>query len=640
MFRNFMVENFPFLENDFDALTDYELFCKMMEYVKQFAKDNEDFKRQLQELETYVYNLNIQDAVDNKLDEMAEDGTLTELITQILTLQVTYTYNTVSDMKAAENLVVGSYCRTSGFYNYNDGGGAIYKIREIVNTDVIDDIVLFAITSDETLVAELLPQYKMNSSQFGCVNNEDNTDRFARIVEYINDSILRELYINEGKYLIDEKLSITNVDNLKITGNGTISCEVPTNPAFEITNGENIIIENINLYSTYQYNNVITSNKRGIFHLDNIDNFEIRNVNMNHINSGFVITECNNGKIHDNVTSLAQEWPFFIGDFGEEHELKWNKRLEIYNNLSKNCYDGIKLTGYIQDVLIHDNICTDNQGDGIDFAGHTAVNVSLYNNLCVGNTLNGIEFKHLLRNDYPPISGELLAFNNITIRNNKLINNLVTGIAMNVYYNDNDNSYNLIIDNNEVLYDLAETNTSVYGILTVTNTKDIQNALIVSNNKLNGNFRNGIQIGNGKNIIVDNNNIGATQRGGIILNYSTTYYSTYSIPMDKVIIKNNHIYRAINGCCIQGNNSENITNGVIVNNTFNFDKSSYVFNSVSDTGIVFLTNYSEELFSAIPTGRSWKNIVYYSSDPASTECIGWISTTTSPNATYTKYISL
>ena len=41
MFRNWVIGNFPFLENDFDALTDYELFCKMLEYVKEFAKDND-----------------------------------------------------------------------------------------------------------------------------------------------------------------------------------------------------------------------------------------------------------------------------------------------------------------------------------------------------------------------------------------------------------------------------------------------------------------------------------------------------------------------------------------------------------------------------------------------------------------------
>ena len=82
IFRNWVLENFPFLEDDFDALTDYELFCKMMEYVKTLVKDNEEFKKQLEDLENYVYNLDLQDEVNNKLDEMASDGTLAEIINQ------------------------------------------------------------------------------------------------------------------------------------------------------------------------------------------------------------------------------------------------------------------------------------------------------------------------------------------------------------------------------------------------------------------------------------------------------------------------------------------------------------------------------------------------------------------------------
>ena len=33
--KNFVLQNFPFLEDDFDALTDYQLFCKMTGYVKK-----------------------------------------------------------------------------------------------------------------------------------------------------------------------------------------------------------------------------------------------------------------------------------------------------------------------------------------------------------------------------------------------------------------------------------------------------------------------------------------------------------------------------------------------------------------------------------------------------------------------------
>lgn len=43
--KNKVLQNFPFLEDDFDALTDYELFSKMVGYVKaldSFVKNELD----------------------------------------------------------------------------------------------------------------------------------------------------------------------------------------------------------------------------------------------------------------------------------------------------------------------------------------------------------------------------------------------------------------------------------------------------------------------------------------------------------------------------------------------------------------------------------------------------------------------
>ena len=160
IFRNWVLENFPFLEDDFDALTDYELFCKMMEYVKQFAKDNEEFKKQIKDLENYVYNLDLQDEVDKKLDEMAESGQLTDIIAQYLQLAGVLAFNTVSEMKAATNLANGSICKTLGFSNYNDGNGYYYKVRTVTNSDDIDEFNIIALT-DENLVAEMIYPNKL-----------------------------------------------------------------------------------------------------------------------------------------------------------------------------------------------------------------------------------------------------------------------------------------------------------------------------------------------------------------------------------------------------------------------------------------------------------------------------------------------
>ena len=251
IFKNWIIQNFPFLEDDFDALTDYELFCKMIEYVKTLVKDNKEFKKQLQDLENYIYNLNLQDEVNNKLDEMAQDGTLENIISQYIELMTTYTYNNIAEMKSATNLVNGSFARTSGFYSYNDGGGALYKIRTLVNTDVIDEITLIAL-NEPTLVAELLKQDIMNVRQFGAKGDGVNDDSVSiqKALSFNNNIIIKD-----GIYMIDSvNHNLSPIDNsyIKLI-NSTLKA---------ITNNS----DNYAIMRLYQVENVIIEG--GIFEGD------------------------------------------------------------------------------------------------------------------------------------------------------------------------------------------------------------------------------------------------------------------------------------------------------------------------------------------------------------------------------------
>jgi hypothetical protein len=160
-FRNWVLQNFPFLEDDFDALTDYELFCKMLEYVKNFAKDNEDFSKRLTDLENYINNLDLQDEVNTKLDEMAQDGTLADIIAQYVNLQSVLAYNTVSELKTANNIVNGSIVRTLGYTTYNDGNGSFYKVRNVTTSDIIDEINIIAL-NNPLLIAQKITKYTDN----------------------------------------------------------------------------------------------------------------------------------------------------------------------------------------------------------------------------------------------------------------------------------------------------------------------------------------------------------------------------------------------------------------------------------------------------------------------------------------------
>ena len=105
-----------------------------------------------QYVDDYFSNLDIQTEINNKLDDMAEQGQLTELITDYLNLKCILAFNNISDMSEATNLIDGSFAKTYGRLNLNDGGGAFYYVREIQNTDIVDGVNVVAL-DNPSLVA-------------------------------------------------------------------------------------------------------------------------------------------------------------------------------------------------------------------------------------------------------------------------------------------------------------------------------------------------------------------------------------------------------------------------------------------------------------------------------------------------------
>lgn len=164
-FKWFVLENFPFIEADFDALTDWQLYCKLGKEINKIidsqnvvGTEMEKFSQAFVELQNYVNdyfkNLDVQEEINNKLNEMATDGTLAEIISQYLKLASVLAFDTVENMKNGDNFVNGSIVRTLGKEQYNDGYGSFYKIRTILNTDTIDNENIIALTNFPNLVAE------------------------------------------------------------------------------------------------------------------------------------------------------------------------------------------------------------------------------------------------------------------------------------------------------------------------------------------------------------------------------------------------------------------------------------------------------------------------------------------------------
>lgn len=275
-FRRFVLQNFPFIEQDFDALTDYELICKVVEYlnsvitsqneviaeVGRFETDvtnqintfetnvnNEintfetnitnDFNRleglfnELQSfVDNYFENLDVQEEINNKLDEMAEDGTLQEIITQYINSTALWMFDNVAGMKLATNLINGSYAKTLGFYDKNDKGGSYYKIRTKTENDTANEMTLIDLY-DNTLIAELVKTDIMNVKQFGAVGDENHDDTL-NIQTALNNCA--SLIVPTGTYMVNAvtRINLNTGNKLTLDNDATIKAITNDSTNYEI----------------------------------------------------------------------------------------------------------------------------------------------------------------------------------------------------------------------------------------------------------------------------------------------------------------------------------------------------------------------------------------------------------------------
>lgn len=165
-------------------------------------------------IEEWIENVDLQEFVDTKLDAMAESGELEEIISVYLNSKAIFGFDTISDMISAENLIEGSYAKTSGYHSMKDNGAGLYRIRNITNEDVIDNGSLIAM-ENEQLVAELI-DLKINVKQFGAYGDDehDDTESFKKAIDYINKVNLTTIYIPIGTYIINDTLILKSDNKL------------------------------------------------------------------------------------------------------------------------------------------------------------------------------------------------------------------------------------------------------------------------------------------------------------------------------------------------------------------------------------------------------------------------------------------
>lgn len=136
------------------------MYAKVNELVKAVNGMDKVIKEYVDYIDNYFKNLDVQEEINNKLDDMAEGGELAEYIAQYANLPCVHAYDTIADMASSSSLVAGSFARAMSKTVAGTGDGAYYKIRDIEEGDDPDGENLVAV--GDALVAEKIPDYTLD----------------------------------------------------------------------------------------------------------------------------------------------------------------------------------------------------------------------------------------------------------------------------------------------------------------------------------------------------------------------------------------------------------------------------------------------------------------------------------------------
>lgn len=181
------------------------MYAKINELVKAVNGMEKVIKEAVDYINNYFDNLDVQEEIDNKLDDMADSGELAEIITAYLELKAVLAFDTPSDLKSATNLIEGSFAKTYGYKRKGDGVYDLYYIRE-ADGDVNDDYNTIILTNDNTLVAIRIQQGGKRVIQ---LKNDDN----------IQDYLSLE---GEKEIILPANTTITETDALILNSDTTI----------------------------------------------------------------------------------------------------------------------------------------------------------------------------------------------------------------------------------------------------------------------------------------------------------------------------------------------------------------------------------------------------------------------------------
>lgn len=216
-----------------DSMSYYEALCHLVALVQSNSEITNQYIDKVEELEKYVKNyfdnLDVQAEIDHKLDEMIAAGTLQEIMATYLEANTAWVFDSVASMKSASNLIAGSYAQTTGFYGTNDGGKALYKIREPATNETADEMFTIAVGD---LIAELIIPSELAPEAVG-VHGDGTTDTTTSLQALVNYASTNGIKIRGTRtYVISDSITVPNEQNVSIKLNMVDATALTTQPAF------------------------------------------------------------------------------------------------------------------------------------------------------------------------------------------------------------------------------------------------------------------------------------------------------------------------------------------------------------------------------------------------------------------------
>ena len=249
IFKGWIYERFPFIQEDFDSLTSYELWCKVVEYLnKTISAFNDNFENTINafnELQNYV-NENVQNLIDDFNNFKSDMNTLyneftTNLVSEFNTFKsgvntevstfesnMTASFNTLSDNFTALETYVNNY-----FNNLDVQDEIDNKLDKMAEDGVFDELI----------ESQIIPQISDFMNSFGIAE--------------------KTFVLNSGIDHIDIELpSGFNEDSIIMNGNYKV-----TGDMYSMYDFENLAISDMSLiYST--------TTQKNYLHLDLKSNWE------------------------------------------------------------------------------------------------------------------------------------------------------------------------------------------------------------------------------------------------------------------------------------------------------------------------------------------------------------------------------